>query len=1366
MNSHPLVFFVSLPSRQSTLILEALKQKGFTVHCFDDISLTLSAVDPENPPNIIVFNRPVPGINTWNLFNALRRIAGSDGADLPAVVVLEDKVDPDFLARVTDLSPDSFLAMPVRPRDVADRAEMLLSKPYIVPLRRLVLMDDEGVLTNPHMEVLNNTGYQIVYSTPDRIAEDVQSEHQDCILITCRDRCQSLARRIEHIRNRMHRPLIALMLDPGGAVDLRELPMQSISLVVNNTIAPRDLAISIEKAITFSLMQRSLVDIMMTQRELVSREHLYRKVVDRQEDLLCKWRPGGILTFVNEAFCKQTNQTRRNLTGTSLLDYVPSEYHAGITDALDRIQQHRSVETYEHPFILGSNQIRWYQWTSQPLFDDDGNIDEILSDGRDMTERIQLELDLQRKNAEQELLLENIATQVWFLQPDGTYGRANRAHCEFLGRTEASLTGQALETVFSPQDVETMKTVISRAVDTREAADGESMITNGDGEQCLLELTVTPHLDPRGNMQFLVCSAQDITRRRMMEFSLAFRAEFEHLLSEISATFVQYVPEKLDAAIEDSLEQIGSFTGADRVFLVRCSGADHHVVKNYEWQSDVDGSSPDDFRELPVHYCRQLMELDQVHISSTEEIDTEAKNVPDSHLEYIRKYGIQSALYLPVKERGQLFGVIGLESVADVRNWDEEVRFLLKFYGELLLHTLQKKHTAEIIRTERDLGIQLSTAATLGHALELCLDHAIKISGMDCGGVYLIDEKTQDLELVTHKGLTEEFVHRNTHFQKTSKQYQTLQQGISLYFDRDHPLLQNENIRIESIKTIGVVPITYGNDIIACMNVASHTKSTIPRQSQVALEAMISRLGPAIAKARVEDRIRRNWENLDNLLNSIEEFLFVFEPDGRILHMNTAVAKTLGYADGELETLTIRQLFQSDGTASDGDVLEDLKRNAEMPGEPCLNSIVAASGACVPAETRVVFGDWLGSEAYFAVSHDLSVLREAEEKRLNMERQIQQARKVESLGRMAGAIAHRFNNLLMGVMGNLELAKIMLQNKRDPIEKIAMAEDTAQRATELSKLMLTYVGQGRSEQRYCNVSQAVTAVYPLVYSSIPDNITVTRDLAPDLPLVRVDANGLKQVILNLITNAWESMEGAAGDIRITTGIMAPERIRELNILEGELQGEAQCVYLAVTDTGTGMSPETIDKMFDPFFSTRFTGRGLGLSTVQGVVRTHEGLIAVDSVPDRGTVVTVLFPVDPDAEEMEKQHTDSLPRVRGSGEILLVDDEEMIRNIGKYMLEELGFSVLPAASGEEAVALFKSQANTVRCVLCDLTMPGFDGWAVLREIRRIDPDAAVILVSGYAVPQDEMPDGVRANAHLRKPFRLKELIQVLQKTGVL
>ena len=256
--------------------------------------------------------------------------------------------------------------------------------------------------------------------------------------------------------------------------------------------------------------------------------------------------------------------------------------------------------------------------------------------------------------------------------------------------------------------------------------------------------------------------------------------------------------------------------------------------------------------------------------------------------------------------------------------------------------------------------------------------------------------------------------------------------------------------------------------------------------------------------------------------------------------------------------------------------------------------------------------------------HEITMREQAEKERLGFQRRLQQAQKTESLGRMAGAVAHHFNNLLFIVSGNLELIREDLPPQSEAVENLDAAEKATHRATNLGRLMLTYVGQGVNIGSRCDLSCEVSRIVPLVEPAMPDNVRLEVELGSGLPGLNIGPDEVRGIVTNLVENAWESMDGKAGTIWIVTGKISCDQayLERANWIEGCTPGEY--VYIDVTDDGCGMDAETIERMFDPFYTTKFTGRGLGLATVAGIVRAGGGAVVVSSEPGTGATVRVLF----------------------------------------------------------------------------------------------------------------------------------------------
>jgi len=367
--------------------------------------------------------------------------------------------------------------------------------------------------------------------------------------------------------------------------------------------------------------------------------------------------------------------------------------------------------------------------------------------------------------------------------------------------------------------------------------------------------------------------------------------------------------------------------------------------------------------------------------------------------------------------------------------------------------------------------------------------------------------------------------------------------------------------------------------------------------------------------------------------------------------------------------------------------------------------------------------------------------------------------KAESLGRMAGAIAHHFNNQLQSVMANLELLERL--PGKDAAACLAKAKLATERAAEVSRLMLVYLGQTAHDQEPHRLADLCRDGAAALRAALPKTVALELEAGPG-PVASVNADQFRQVLGNLVTNAWEAMDGAAGSIRISLGSGPGSAIAAAHRFPVSWRPQApDYAWVEVRDTGCGIRAADIENLFDPFFSTRFTGRGLGLPVALGIVQAHGGAITVQSSPGQGSCFRIHLPVAP-APAPAPPGPALPPRLpAGGGTILLVDDDESVLVSTGGLLEMLGFTLLTARDGVEALALFRQAPEAIRCVVTDLTMPHMDGWETLAALRRLRPGLPVVLASGYdraLVMAGSHPD--LPQAFLAKPFDLDQLRDAL------
>jgi len=393
---------------------------------------------------------------------------------------------------------------------------------------------------------------------------------------------------------------------------------------------------------------------------------------------------------------------------------------------------------------------------------------------------------------------------------------------------------------------------------------------------------------------------------------------------------------------------------------------------------------------------------------------------------------------------------------------------------------------------------------------------------------------------------------------------------------------------------------------------------------------------------------------------------------------------------------------------------------------------------------------------------DITDRKRAEEERKAFDAQVQHAQKLESLGVLAGGIAHDFNNLLLAILGNADLALMDMAPEAPARENVDEIKKASQRAAELARQMLAYSGKGRFVVKALDLSAMVEEMTHMLNVSISKKAILKYNFSKNLPAIEADATQVRQVIMNLITNASEAIGGRSGVISISTGAMEAKRdyLKETYLDEGLPEG--LYVTLEVADAGCGMSEETQARLFDPFFTTKFTGRGLGMAAVLGIIRGHRGAIRICSEVGKGTTITVLFPAirsktsaPADEGQGDEGQVDEIWKC--SGTVLLVDDEETVRVIGKLMLQRLGLTVLTACDGREGVDVFREHQDEIACVVLDMIMPHMDGEEAFGELRRISSDVPVIMSSGY----DEHSvtrrfAGKDLAGFIQKPYEFQEL----------
>ena len=487
--------------------------------------------------------------------------------------------------------------------------------------------------------------------------------------------------------------------------------------------------------------------------------------------------------------------------------------------------------------------------------------------------------------------------------------------------------------------------------------------------------------------------------------------------------------------------------------------------------------------------------------------------------------------------------------------------------------------------------------------------------------------------------------------------------------------------------------------------------------------------------------VKRHFEVI---LKSMGEGILEITPEGRIVYVNSAVISLINLPENKLLGSNFTDLFQETDRQRIKSYLAAMDTQPQTVNEEV--SLIMNSKQISLRLLPILDKE---DQPIIIILNDLS-------ERKRMEAQFLQAQKMEAIGTLAGGIAHDFNNLLMVIQGNASLMLLNVDPSHPHHEMLTSIVKQVQSGSKLTNQLLGYARKGRYEVKPIQVNQLVEETSK-AFGRTRKEITIHRELANDLFPIEGDLGQIEQVLMNLFVNAADAMP-QGGDIFLKT----------INIPYGDIRGKlynpkpGDYVLLTVTDTGMGMDPKTLDRIFEPFFTTKELGRGtgLGLASVYGIIKGHGGYVDVESEEGRGTTFKIYLP----ASNREIQKTIEVPDhiIKGTGTILLVDDEEMVLEVGERFLKVMGYQVLTAREGREAIEVYQKHRDTIDLVLLDIIMPNMKGGEVFDRLKEINPEVKVLLSSGYSIDGEASQILERGGSgFIQKPFDMNQLSQSIR-----
>ncbi|TAK28983.1 MAG: PAS domain S-box protein [Myxococcaceae bacterium] len=519
------------------------------------------------------------------------------------------------------------------------------------------------------------------------------------------------------------------------------------------------------------------------------------------------------------------------------------------------------------------------------------------------------------------------------------------------------------------------------------------------------------------------------------------------------------------------------------------------------------------------------------------------------------------------------------------------------------------------------------------------------------------------------------------------------------------------------------------------------------------LRGMADQAASAVSNAQVLTESRLLAQRYRSILDTVFDGINITGFDGVIRYSNHQFAAMLGSTPEAVVGLSMSDLIFPEDAEKAEERIRRRRAGYSFPFTWRLRSLDDGHEVMVRANSREIKDEHGNPEAMLGVITDITSTRRIVERLL-------QSQKLESLGVLAGGIAHDFNNLLVGILGNAGLTLMELPPSSPLRPFVSDIQTAALRAADLTRQLLAYSGRGRFVLTSIDLGRLVEDMAQVLPTAVARGVTLTLRLAPGLPLIEGDAAQIRRVLTSLINNASDAIGDRGGEVTVATSVVHADASFLADTFVDDDLPSGDYVCLEVADTGAGMTPETAARIFDPFYTTKFVGRGLGLAAVLGILRGHKGAIQVESELGRGTTLRAFFPVGakPSAAPVRRP---ARARAKASGTILVIDDEEGVRFLARRIFERAGFTVLLACDGVEGVERFREHQGEIAAVLLDVTMPRMGGEETFLELRRIRGDVRVLLSSGYS-GQEAMSRfaGMGLAGFVEKPFCPQSLLDKL------
>ena len=878
----------------------------------------------------------------------------------------------------------------------------------------------------------------------------------------------------------------------------------------------------------------------------------------------------------------------------------------------------------------------------------------------------------------------------------------------------------------------------------------------------------------RGNFAEMAPSEKE---RKPAEETLWYRMEFENIITSISTKFINLSHDQFDQGIIQALKKIGEFDGVDRSYVFLLSEDGKKMDNTHEWCAQGIEPQIANLKAIKVDeelpwFAKKIKNLEVFQVPNVAELPREAIAEKD----HFEKQGIQSLIVVPMVSRERLIGFLGFDSVRKKKIWSEDIISLVKIVGEIFTNALEHKRTEEAFHKSEETALRLAQEnaimAEIGRIISSTLNiedvyesfakEAQKLIPFERISINLINPKDGSVVVAYVSGLDipgrrlgDTFLLKDSVTEK-------------IRYNRSSFLIQPETMEVlegqffkftphfqSGLRSMMAIPLVSRDTVIGVLHLQSSKIKAYTDQDLRLAERIASQIAGAIANAhlfaermRTERALQDSEEKYRLLIQNSNDAIFIAQ-DGVIKFPNLKTEELLGYSADELGRIPFLNHIHPDDRDM---VLQRHKKRLEGQKFSSTYSFRVKNrlGEDLWVEINAVMIAWEGRAA------TLNFLRDVTEKK-KLEVQFHQAQKMEAVGTLAGGLAHDFNNLLMGIQGHTSLVLLDMDPTHRHHKMLKSIEEQVKSGADLTWQLLSFARGGKYEVKPSDLNGIIKKTSDM-FGRAKKEISIHKNLQQELWPVEVDRGQIEQVLINLYVNAWQAMPSGGSLFLETKNVILDESyVRPLNAKPGNY------AKISVTDTGVGMDEKTRKRIFEPFFTTKEMGRGtgLGLATVYGIVTGHGGFINVYSQKGHGATFNIYLPASEKKVEKEKKSPGQL--LKGKETILLVDDEEVVLNVSRMILEALGYKVLLARSGPEAIEVYKAKKEEIDLAILDMIMPGMGGENTIDILKTINPELKVILSSGYSLNGQATRIMERGcQGFIQKPFGARELSQKVRE----